>query len=1055
MSLPNLVRLLRAWLPVCALLLPALALAQEGDGDVQISLERYEALVQGSREPPTLPPEAPGQFALGQATASVAVSDAGGRPIGAVTVDLQVQVLEDGWVGVPLLPAGVAVTSSTVDGRPLQLVPGRGALLWGVRAAGTYAVHLEYAADARSFDGGHSLSIPLPQAPASLAATLPGAGLDVSAIPSSGLRATEAGGATRVTAAVPPSPGVQLSWQTPREQGTSISRASYSGELRGDAIAWTARFGVEVVGQGTATLPLLPSDVVLVELDVDGEPAPIEVQDGRFTTRVRGSGDHDVRVVFEVPVTRGDGPPEVSLRIPAVPVSRFELSLPGEMEIAVEPGSGVRSTTSRGRTVASVNVPMTEQVALSWSASIPEVTTAELRANAALYHAVHAEEGVLYVRATVAMEVTRGGTNRFELAVPAGAQINTIEADGGGVADWRVSRSAPDQPGVATVFLDREVRGEFLFTVSYERLLGSAADASTDIDVPLLSAQNVHRQRGMVALLASKELTLRPLSEDGLNRVGENQLPAGVRDAVDMTIAHTFKYVEAPPSLAVEATTPERQDGRFDARVDTLLSLGDVTMQGAATVQINVKSGSLMSLRVVLPPNVNFGALSAPSMRGYELTPVADGTAVDIDFTQELEGQFRVEISYEQLLGDAGDELVVPTLSVSGAEVEQGRIAVEALSAVEVQAATTEQLSSVDVSELPRQLVLRTTNPILLAYKYVQVDPPYKLGLKVTRHSEVDVQAATIDEAVYKTLFTKDGLAVTTATFSVRNRREQFLRVRLPAGSEIWSASVDGQAEKPALASGAPGGSTAPEVLIGIINSDQGFPVELVYATPVARLGLLGRVNHELPRPDMVVTRSQLDVLLPDSLRYGKASGDMDLVLAGAWAGGGEMPIHQAEDGAGPGPLRITVPETGIRYSFTKLYANQRDERVTVAISYSTPGGELLAHALALAGAAAFWALLLVSLLVQRRRPGGRVLAIVAIAAAITVFAVVWLGGSLAAPVTATAVALAIPTGGAAWRRVRAWRSAAGVDGSEEAEPESEPAEPSTETEPMEPPTTP
>ncbi len=990
-----------------SLLLALPAFAQD-EGTVQIPVDRYDQLVDQAGSPDELPPDAPGRYALGQASARAIVNAAGDAVSATVQLDLTVQVLEDGWVGVPLLPPDAAVSESKVDGRSMQLVPGHGSLLWGVDKAGSYSIRLVYQVDARSFDGGRSLMIPLPRTATSLRAELPWTGLDVAAIPSSGLSSSESGGKTVVSATVPPSPGVQLSWLAPGEQGVTISRATYEGELDGDAISWTAKYGVEVVGDGGVPLPLLPADVVLVELRVDGEQAPIVVLDGRFGTRLNKAGDHTVTAVFRVPVRSGEGPAGVQLQVPPVPVSRFDLDLPGDLKVTAEPGTGMRLRKSGGRTLATVNVPMTSQVAFSWSEAIPQDLSEELRANASLYHAVHAEEGVLYVRAFVAMEVTRGATNRFALAIPAGVNVNSIAADGGGVADWRVVRSSPGKAGVATVFLDRDVEQEFLFEVSYEQLLGSGEEAGKNIAVPLLSAREVHRQRGMVALLASKELTLGPLSEEGLNRVGENNLPAFIRDSVDKTIAHTFKYVEEPPALAVEAAPPEREEGRFDARVDTLISLSDVALQGSATVEVNVKSGSLMKLRLTLPEGVTVGSLSAPSMRDFELTTITGGTAIDVDFTQELEGQFRVDLAYEKLLGDAGSELVVPTLAVVGAEVEQGRIAVEALSAVEVQAATTDQLSTVDVTELPRQLVLRTTNPILLAYKYVQTDPPYKLGLKVTRHREVDVQAATIDEASYKTLFTADGLAVTTATFTVRNRREQFLRVRLPKGSEIWSASVNGESEKPAIDDDESG---TPEVLIGIINSDDGFPVELVYATPTSPMRLFGKVRTELPHPHMVATRSQLDVLLPDTLRYGKASGDMTMTLGGAWVGNTFGTEAEQGRALASGPFRITVPDSGIKYSFTKLYANQRDGKVQVAITYTTPAGKWVASLLVLFGAAVFWGLLLWSLWRGLRWPGPKVVVGAVVGIAVAIFALAWLPGSAAGLVLATIAAILVLLG--------------------------------------------
>ena len=251
--------------------------------------------------------------------------------------------------------------------------------------------------------------------------------------------------------------------------------------------------------------------------------------------------------------------------------------------------------------------------------------------------------------------------------------------------------------------------------------------------------------------------------------------------------------------------------------------------------------------------------------------------------------------------------------------------------------ASAEQLSSLDPGELPQQLILKTTNPILLGYKYVHVDPPYRLSLRMTRHREVDVQTAAIDEASYRSLFTPDGLAVTTARFSVRNSRKQFLRVRLPEGAELWSATVDGRPEKPAISSngGPESNGHAPEILIKVINSVQGFPVELIYATPVAEMSRLGRESAHLPRPDMVVTRSRWDIYLPDRFRYGTPTTNMDLVANGVQMTREAMQAEMAAvDRAATvpqqlQPLQIDVPSSGIHYAFEKLYANQAENEAS------------------------------------------------------------------------------------------------------------------------------
>ena len=106
------------------------------------------------------------------------------------------------------------------------------------------------------------------------------------------------------------------------------------------------------------------------------------------------------------------------------------------------------------------------------------------------------------------------------------------------------------------------------------------------------------------------------------------------------------------------------------------------------------------------------------------------------------------------------------------------------------------------INELPRQLVLQTTNPILLAFKYVRAEPEPQLAAHASRDTAVvDVQEAAIDSAEYKTLFTRDGLSVTTARF-IREERAQAVFAHRAAveNSEVWSVFVAGRTEKPALA---------------------------------------------------------------------------------------------------------------------------------------------------------------------------------------------------------------------------------------------------------------
>jgi hypothetical protein len=1008
------------------------ARAAEDPGQVTLPLAVYtEMLKRLGKEPRG----APAAYALGQSGLSVQVSARDGQYTAAVEVTLQVETFENEWTLVPVLPAGAALKRATANGRNVQLVQGPDGLSWATNRAGTATVQLSYGADARRVENGFLLALPVPAAAAAtLDLVFPEVGVDLAVVPSADLRIVAGKGATRYTASLPATSSVLVSWRAPGLRPYVIGRADYAGRLEQDAVAWTASFQVELLGEDKVTLPLLATSVTLNELRVDDRPATVFEAEGRFATVVEGRGSHRVTVRFLTPVGGTGGPPQVRLPIPRVPVSHFELVLPGRKAVTVEPGANLIVSEAEDATRASFYAPMSDGVVFSWTDAIPENLRAPFRANAGLYHAVYAEEGVLHGRASVVYEITHGETSQIELEIPADTQVNRITAAGGLLQDWAVAEAAVEGRRKINIYLRVPVKGEYVLDIDYERLLGGGA-SDQPVGVPLLSALNVHRQRGMVALLAGQELTLKPVSEAGLTRVGENQLPAFVRNQISMTVAHTYKYIEPYPGLSVQPMAPERRQGKFNAQVDTLISLGDVTMKGSATVEIDVKSGSIMELELGLPPAVNVLGVSAPSLRSQQVREADGRQAIVLAFTREMEGQFRVEINYERITDADLSKAAVPTISVPGAEVEHGRIAVEALTPVEVRAVRSEQLSGLDVNELPQQLVLKTTNPILMAFRYVHAKPPFELALEITRHKEIDVQVAAIESAVYNTLFTRDGLAVTAARLMVRNSRRQFLRLALPEGSKVWSVFVDGNPEKPAEAS-AGGGA----VLVKMINSAVGFPVEIVYATPVSPFGAYGEIGGSLPRPDVVVTHTRWNVFLPVDRTYGVPDSSMDAVVAGGRVNprreGGELFSKAAEQQrAQQGqPLRLSVPTQGIYFAFEKLYADQSPKPAAFSVGYVSEGTGNLSLLASLAGVVLLW--LGIVALGSRKRRLSRPLAVACLTAGL-LLEVASLGfmGTSALPASALALAIAAALG--LWwlaARGRAWwhgRRQAATAGSE------------------------
>jgi len=931
-----------------ALILPGALRAEETTtGEVKLPLDEYKALQARASEPrkPEIPP--PVAVTLSRAAISVEIPEEPGAPA-AITAEVNVHVLRAQWTAVPLLPAGTSLTRATANGKVIALSPIAGDLVWSTKDQGTHTLALEYTAPVVETAGGRSVPLPVPPAAAiELEASLPGEGLRISVLPASGFTVEESGGTTMLQATVRTTRGVQIAWEVPTEQRALVGRGSYSGTLRGAVVAWTAEIEVRVLTADPVVLPLLADSVALASARVDGKPATVEEQEQKLAVHVRGVGRHRISLEFETAVREEGGPTATDLWLPRLPVSAFTLSLPGKKKVEASPEAGVDTRRQGNRTVASLHLPPADRVTFSWSEALPEAAHEKLRANAEIFHVARAEEGVLQVQAILAYQVTRGASNVLTAKLPSTVVVNRVTGDG--VKDWRAAR-AKGGAQVLTVYLDREIKGEYRARVDYELLLGAGGEAKTPVTLPLLTPQDVHRHRGMVALLSGAELEMHPEQARAMNKVGENQLPAWVRKGITATVGHTYKYVEPGASLNVTLAPPERRRGQFDAAIDTLFSVGDGVLKASASIAIAVKNGKLMDLDLALPEGINLIDVTAPSLREHKLLP-DEGRAGDLlrlNFTQELEGTLRIEVGYERVLAGGLERVAVPALHVPGADMEQGRLAVEALTAVEVQAAEAELLLPLDVRELPRQLTLRTTNPILLAYKYVHAEPPFTLALEVKHHAEMKVQVAAIDRARYQTLYTRHGLALTRASYQVRNRRKQFLKVSLPEESELWSAQLAGQPVKPAR------NEDPSSVLVPLLNSAAPFQVEIVYATAVPSLGVAGWLDGRLPVPDIVETESTWDVFLPEALRYGQVDSNMVLSEKGvaaqqialdsadelARAADGHAGLESAhtEGGTGVLPLRIEVPKKGVHYRFEKLFANRGEEEARFSLHYTTAG---------------------------------------------------------------------------------------------------------------------
>jgi len=429
------------------------------------------------------------------------------------------------------------------------------------------------------------------------------------------------------------------------------------------------------------------------------------------------------------------------------------------------------------------------------------------------------------------------------------------------------------------------------------------------------------------------------LDFDVANARGVTERTAGQTHTVEAVLPSTGSLAVSWQRKVVEE---KAQEARVYAETQTLVGVSDGVLAAHATVNYTVLHKGVQTLRVKVPTNVTVLDVQGAGIRDWKED--ATGT-LTVALNYEALGGYALGIDYERPLGNGN----LPLVSVLDVARESDWIGVDARSALELVAGTATGATPVDVRELPASLVGQTDFPVLLAWKARGGD--VQIPLEVKSHPDVDMLVTLIDTAMADTLVTVDGRRMTHMRYAVRNNRNQFLRVSLPTGAEVWSASVAGRGVK--VAKGDNG------ILIPLVRSDasggalSAFLVDLVYVENGEALGTSGTARAELPRADAPTSELQWTVYFPADAKLQRKSWDGTVRHVDYFSAQPQLPTdatvssRDMEDvqnavqgqqmagtlGQGVEPVEVNLPLSGQQTYFEKMLV--LDEPLWVSFDYT------------------------------------------------------------------------------------------------------------------------
>ena len=314
-----------------------------------------------------------------------------------------------------------------------------------------------------------------------------------------------------------------------------------------------------------------------------------------------------------------------------------------------------------------------------------------------------------------------------------------------------------------------------------------------------------------------------------------------------------------------------------------LVGLGEDGSSISAEVALEVLQGAPESVKIHVPDGVTVNQVPGATVADWE---VKSGELI-VTFLEPVEHAVKFVVQGEVKLSRDG-AMEVPLLRLEGVERESGGVAVEVLGAGEITNRKPQGLEAAEAAELGPSVVARQS-PSLAAFRFKAGAQTRALNVTVARYAQRALLTAIVDDARYRVLVTREGKTLVQAHYTVRNNQRTFMKIALPAGAVLWTATQGGREVRPGKSED--GGLLFPLEKARAGEEAPVLPIELLYMARGDAWTDRGRTSLALAAVDMPVSKTGVALHYPPMYRTAIEPGPFRAQEAWSTPAGGLFPV--------------------------------------------------------------------------------------------------------------------------------------------------------------------
>jgi hypothetical protein len=405
---------------------------------------------------------------------------------------------------------------------------------------------------------------------------------------------------------------------------------------------------------------------------------------------------------------------------------------------------------------------------------LPELAVSQLLA-------YHLGENELAVDAEIELDIREAPLRELLVRVPKGYVIAQLVAPG--LSDYFLREPAGQSEAELRLVYGQPISGRQVVQLRLERNKALEGNAW---ELPRLEVAKAKSVRGHVAVAADPGFRLTPERTQALTEIATAFFPRQVPG-----IQAAFRLSDPAWQAAVRV---ERLPQTVQADAFHLFSIGEGIAYGSSLVNYVVSGAPVGAFKVELSEGYTNVEFTGKDIRNWQ--PTAGGYLVQLH--TPVAGPYTLLATYERPFKSQGETLTFTGARPVDAQSEAGYTLIISAYQFEVKPEVVSRgLLRLDTREVPPEYRLFFDAPILEAFRYTS--RPFDLKLALSPLAQGDSLSLMVDRASLTNRISKEGQVLTDARYFVKNRGNPNLKLALPPGTQLWSASVNGVPVVPVL----------------------------------------------------------------------------------------------------------------------------------------------------------------------------------------------------------------------------------------------------------------